>query len=978
MRLCILLLSVLMVMGSLLLWNGHLRPLPTADKGFSCSPRACVNCLVQRAIGMPPKKTKCSLPTHCGILFSQGNVHTSEGKNSVDPSTRNKMENITLCAVSTRVLKHSFDEWTPNETKNATIQQMNCTTHGLHELGCHPASWMTMEGVGYLFGLGLQKVPLTWFKGTLKKKGSEIVGGYGSKCLDQVQSNFPEDDVNAFVGIFSRSDEYAVSPYGSCVVSYQRINTRNAILSSDSCVLNHTIGPLGRCRAVPERNFAGIFSVCQIRRKSKKGEEKMSSKCSLRYDFQRTCSLHNVESALEKELSRKIRTGKARRNSLLPSTPYAQRWHFGRLSTYISDELDELRGRLSILVEILKRGIYSKGGYHRSLSEHPLLATCTGNSFPETAFEHMCTLSTMLIGLVLWQYYLPELRLSLTKHWVRTVSIASAYVQSQKSVIKTFPTLFCVTVGCGPKNFTVKLQSWVWSIGICASMCLCFQTMACVDTSGISELSNWNCLEYNSSGSMLELTCSFKLKNCNDCITLQNDEVFEGHGHEISITSCFEWDGLFEIAESATSLDNAPVIQNVHMIGGETSTEGGFIVRKEQKHFVVDSCSSTGVIKGDGSGGICGRHCSGDIQIKNCSSSGAIAGEDAGGIAGREVGTNGDGIVNITQCHSTGDIMGPLSGGICGWGAGRSNGHVRITYSYSTGKIGNENCGGLCGSYAGRGGHVSITHSYSTGEIAGDGCGGLCGHSAGYWNGEVTIEQCYSLGEISGPAGGGITGRLSASQDGNVYITNCYSRGNIAGSDHAGGICGAETGAPHPAHDDGGTVILANVYASGNIMPQDAGGLVGEIANEAKQIRIIMSVYDGNSGDMIGDENDVNVTKENNSGNLTGIIGAVYCYEDQDNNGCWDNETIWKVVENDFPVLQSMPSLAPSATPSPTPSTSPTSSNTGTSTNTVTPSSTGTLSPTETGMCTPSATPTSKRKREQKDLPVQYPRRSVI
>ena len=99
------------------------------------------------------------------------------------------------------------------------------------------------------------------------------------------------------------------------------------------------------------------------------------------------------------------------------------------------------------------------------------------------------------------------------------------------------------------------------------------------------------------------------------------------------------------------------------MVDGKTgSSGGGFIVQSRQNHFVVENCSSSGVIDGGskadyGDGGICGGACSGYVLIANCWSTGEIRGERAGGIAGSTC-SRGGGKVHITRSYSTGDITG--------------------------------------------------------------------------------------------------------------------------------------------------------------------------------------------------------------------------------------------------------------------------------------------------------------------------------
>ena len=433
------------------------------------------------------------------------------------------------------------------------------------------------------------------------------------------------------------------------------------------------------------------------------------------------------------------------------------------------------------------------------------------------------------------------------------------------------------------RNPLSLIQPCFWFVGVCAWAYLCPHSMACgIDSTSV--LSAFGCLEYSSTRSMFELTCSFGWsQRYHDCIVLQKHEVFEGHDHEINITGHSNWEGLFQIANSSSgrgpsSLTDAPVIRNVHIIGGETSQTGGFVVQSWQKHFIVDSCSSTGVIHGTtsghwfGGGGICGHRCSGDIRITNCWSSGEIRGDVAGGIAGREVGINGNGYtVNITNCHSTGDIGGSMSGGICGHLAGQFNGRV------------------------------TITHSYSTGTIIGYRSGGICGHGAGHTHGVVDISHCYTLGEIAGDQSGGIAGARAGETDGCLKISNSYSRGNVSSGSGAGGICGGQTAWRN------GIVVIENVYSSGNIICATCSGILGSIGangESANEVHIYRSVYNGENGakDMVGDVHAKKYDSEHNSGDLGDITQKVYCYDDGD---CWDTDTIWTVIPSDeFPILQ--------------------------------------------------------------------------
>ena len=305
---------------------------------------------------------------------------------------------------------------------------------------------------------------------------------------------------------------------------------------------------------------------------------------------------------------------------------------------------------------------------------------------------------------------------------------------------------------------------YAWTFLTCL---LCQSALACNDVR--SDLSDYPCLEYDPASITFHMVCSFSWTDNTKCIVLLKNEKFEGNSYSIDLNGTSNWEGLFRIAQSnnggPSSLADAALIEDVHMIGGETSRTGGFIVQSQQNHFIVKNCSSSGVIRGHnccyGGGGICGQRCSGDILITHCWSSGEIRGYSTGGIAGRELGRNGgkDSTVNISHCYSTGEITGRHSGGICATRAGRRN------------------------------------------------------------NGMITIEQCYSVGEIRGPISGGIAGSRTAESSSHFSISNCYSRGDITGA-HTGGIVSTWLG------DSGGTVILTNVYASGKIMHPDAAGII--------------------------------------------------------------------------------------------------------------------------------------------------------
>ena len=459
------------------------------------------------------------------------------------------------------------------------------------------------------------------------------------------------------------------------------------------------------------------------------------------------------------------------------------------------------------------------------------------------------------------------------------------------------------------------------------------------------------CIKYDGNEKVFSLVCQefdvvastdFSMA---DFITLEKNEIFEGNGNRIVLNGAYS--GLLRIRPSSgsgspSSLDDAPVIRNLHMIGGFVRNNQGFILQHHQRHFIVDSCSSSGQMSGDGSGGICGSRSVGDILITNCSSSGQITGPGAGGVTGATLGL----------------------------GNSHSNSKIRMTHCHSTGDITGRSAGGICGARAGDTGDVVITHSYSTGRIVGDGSGGFCGWGCGISRGSFRLDQCYSEGEIAGSRSGGLVGRDTAWSFGSVRITNSYSRGDITGTGNTGGIV-ANTG------DEHGRVFIENVYASGKNV--NNGGIIGLISPQSAPVHIIMCVVNGG---VLVLRNANRATREKNSFTLDAIDGKVYCTGGNDE--CWDEATIWRAIPNDLPILQfqllsHIPSAVPSVTPTQTPSNTPTEtptrtpSNTATQTPTRTPSNTATQTPTRTPSNTATETPTRTPSNTATQTPTQTP-----
>eukprot|EP01138_Halocafeteria_seosinensis_P008626 gb/GECG01008816.1/.p1 GENE.gb/GECG01008816.1/~~gb/GECG01008816.1/.p1 ORF type:complete len:927 (+),score=68.81 gb/GECG01008816.1/:1-2781(+) len=411
-------------------------------------------------------------------------------------------------------------------------------------------------------------------------------------------------------------------------------------------------------------------------------------------------------------------------------------------------------------------------------------------------------------------------------------------------------------------------------------------------------------------------------------LTLGKGEIFDGQGYTIYLNGTTNWQGLIKVSNDVTNFADAPLIKNLHMKGGRTSIGGGFIVQSQQKFFMVDSCTSTGIIYGQkhpfhGGGGITGEQCGangGQALVINCHTSGPTEAADGGGICGRKTGSGGT--VNITSCSSSGAIAALSSGGIVG----------SMT--------------------PGDGGIVFIEKCFSTGTIEGPGgCGGLTGHGAGTGkNSLMLIQRSFSTGKISGKESGGICGRHAGQNSGKAEIKDCYSLGRID-VDTGGGICG------HYTAISGGTVVIERTFSNGTTVA-GAGGVIGSVAGNSNSVRVELSVYRGEQ--LVGGGTS-SVTGYGNSANINDVFGKLHCVSE----GCWNNDT-WKEQSGDVPVLRfqlatSTPTPSPSSSPIPSfsasSSISVTGTHSGTQTATISSSVSRTHSPTAT-TASPSASET--------------------
>jgi hypothetical protein len=250
---------------------------------------------------------------------------------------------------------------------------------------------------------------------------------------------------------------------------------------------------------------------------------------------------------------------------------------------------------------------------------------------------------------------------------------------------------------------------------------------------------------------------------------LGDEQVFDGQGNTIDLSTNITA-GLF--ASTGSSIDTAPLIKNLGVLGGSLNDFCGYIVKREQNYFIVDNCYSTGNIIANGSGGITGNQfgVNGHCIISNCYTTGNINGKYSGGICAIRPGQNG--ICYINNSYTTGNINGQYSGGIVGASCAAS-GRCNISNCYSTGNITNSECGGICATEAGRnGGTCNINNCYYTGTINGTNSGGMCGSDVGLESGTCNINNCYSIN-------GSIIGSIDTT--GTVTVTNCYSPSGSTG-----------------------------------------------------------------------------------------------------------------------------------------------------------------------------------------------------
>lgn len=236
-------------------------------------------------------------------------------------------------------------------------------------------------------------------------------------------------------------------------------------------------------------------------------------------------------------------------------------------------------------------------------------------------------------------------------------------------------------------------------------------------------------------------------------IKIRDGGIFDGNKHTITLHTVNSF-GLFVPHSDNVDIKVKNILINANRIDeldkdcgvliGSTKTIDGYTLE------MIDCCSIGKFNIGINGGGIMGaskqkgEH---NVTITGCYSTGIIKGSGSGGICGGLSGVNG--VLRITNCYSTGDITGGDSGGIVGTGGGCSSRVTLISNCYSTGTINGDNCGGVCGNSFGLfSKSAKVVNCYSSGLILKG--SGMLGSNLGK---KITVKHCYARGSTSMKSG---------------------------------------------------------------------------------------------------------------------------------------------------------------------------------------------------------------------------------
>ena len=359
--------------------------------------------------------------------------------------------------------------------------------------------------------------------------------------------------------------------------------------------------------------------------------------------------------------------------------------------------------------------------------------------------------------------------------------------------------------------------------------------------------------------------------------------TFDGSGNTITTNNITLYPGFIQNGTNAANGFANVIVKNftTEMTSSTLADYAGWLC---QEYFgtgvsgnEITNCTNTGVVDGEGAGGIAGygvgggggsatfTGCTnsgeisrflaggiagtqagenGSVTFMECTNSGIISGNRVGGIAGAQAGQSGS--ATFENCANSGNFTstGSNAGGIAGTEAGVSNGSANFTNCTNSGAINGESSGGIAGLFVGYdSGSANFMGCTNSGAINAINAGGIAGKEAGSANSSVTFTNCFSTGDITSAAifGGGIVASNAGLNNGLVTLTNCFSTGIISGQ-YSGGIAGWGFG-----FNSSINCIISGCYSTGAISGNNAGGIVGANVGFTNNVSITPNVNITNS-----------------------------------------------------------------------------------------------------------------------------------
>ena len=300
-----------------------------------------------------------------------------------------------------------------------------------------------------------------------------------------------------------------------------------------------------------------------------------------------------------------------------------------------------------------------------------------------------------------------------------------------------------------------------------------------------------------------------------DYITLGENTIVDGGGYTITLSASGHT-GIFKINSSISSINSAPIIQNIQVSAGDglIAENAGSLIATEQNYFYLYNCTVSGTLSSNYSGGLCGSKCINSV-IKNCISTCELSGNYCGGICGADYGYILDGWKQLgskidgSSSEQLGySVSSSSDGTIIAIGAPNNNsntGCVRI-YQYSGGswsQLGSDIIGEATGDKSGW--RVSLSSDgtiVAIGAYYNDGGGTSSGHvriykwsgsdwTSGSWekkgsdiDGEAADQSGYS---VSLSSDGTIVAIGAPYNSGGAYRSGCVRIYKWSGSDWTSG-----------------------------------------------------------------------------------------------------------------------------------------------------------------------------------------------